>query len=1111
MQMFINNFYKENLWLDFIKKYESLKLNSVVADESIWPYIIGSFLLHYRFPLFILTSTLDRVNELTKELKSLLKNFEIYYYPVLGSDVFYKNKTVNTDNLSLRLEIIKRIMEFREGDKPFIIITNSSSIINLIPRSKIKFQENLNIKVNNSFSREELISNLTKNGYERVNKVYDKGEFSVKGDVVDIFDISSEFPIRLDLAEDLIKKIIIYSIENTSLIKNIDEYTIFPNSNPWDIGNSKTLAGSEMITIIDLMKEYIGSFGFIECDPVEINLKIKSDIDILKKSYEEEKEILNFYITKSNFIQEENFNFKLSLMSSVVEVVDNTTFIFDGISRQKKSRGNSEIFIENLKEDLKNKKTTIISLDNESRRKKIEEILLDNGTTFKDYFIDVNLESTQDFDFKILKPGIVNILNLKLLRGYESDSTSLYGELDIYEQLEYSLKDEIKLFDRDFDDFKPGDYVVHKTHGLGRYIEIVSEQINGFKKEYFLIEYANNDKLYVPTWQADRIHKYIGDKNPVVTTLNSKQWDNLKRKVRNSVYNLAIDLAKLYAERNSLEGYSFPDDDVWQKEMEDLFPFNETEDQLKAISYVKDEMKKPKPMDMLVCGDVGFGKTEVAIRAAFKAIGNGKQVLMLVPTTILADQHYRTFNERYKNFPVIVDVISRFRTKKLQREVLNNFQDGKIDMLIGTHRILSDDIKPKNLGLIIIDEEQRFGVNSKEKLKLLRKDADVLTLTATPIPRTLYMSLSGIRDMVLIETHPIGRFPIETFVGEKDNFVIRIAVDREVKRGGQVYYVYNRINGIEEKKQKLQALLPGIKIALTHGQMDGRVIERIMQDFLNKKYDILLTTSIIESGMDISNVNTLIVEDSHRFGLAQLYQLRGRVGRSSEKAYAYFFYPDRRYLNLQAFQRLKTLTEYTDLGSGYKIAMRDLEIRGTGELLGARQHGHINSVGFDMYCQIIRDEVEKLKGNEVEEDINIQIELPVSAYIPKNYIRNEKERINIYKNLGNIKSESDIENIVSKLNERYGNIPLVAMNLISIARIKYLLKKAGIEKILFAANRGVVIKKVNIPPEKVERMNLKNNNVVYIPKNREILIKNTIKNLELGLVISSLNDIIGFI
>ena len=1120
--MFINNFSKEELWLDFQEKYKNSCKASLIADESIWPFLIGSFLNEFQFPLLILTSTLDRANELSMELNPLVGSAQILFYPAIGSGSFLKSRSAaGIESLSARLEVFKKIMEFKDEGKPFIIMSTSSSIIDLIPRSKLNRQNSIVIKSKDSVNRDELISRLVNIGYERVNKVFDKGEFSARGDIIDIFDVTGQKPARIDLMDEDVKKIIIYDVDSQQPECSLESISIFPNLNPWEVRGEAV--DEEMVSIFQIAKEHIKEFGFIVCDPVEVNLKIKSDIDMLVKSvdFAENENLkmagvqLNSVISKKDFAENDSFNYRLNITSSFLEADKEAAFVFEGISRQKKSLGNSEIFIQNLKKDLKKKKISIISIESQKRRAKVTEILLDNNISFKNYTTGKSLRNGNEYagtiDFFTFNHAVVNMIDSKLSRGYESKSTSLYGELDIYEQPEYCQDSVKSVIERDYEDFSPGDFIVHKTHGIGKYLEIVSEQSNDNKKEYFLIEYANNDKLYVPTWQSDRIHKYIGDKNPTITALNSKQWENLKKKARTSVHSLAIDLSLLYAERNLKEGFAFPRDDVWQKEMEDLFPFSETADQLKAIDYVKNTMQDSKPMDVLLCGDVGFGKTEIAVRAAFKAIENSKQVLVLVPTTILADQHYRTFSERYKNFPVIVDVISRFRSKKSQNEILKNFKDGKIDMLIGTHRLLSNDIKPNDLGLVIVDEEQRFGVNSKEKIKLLKKEVDVLTLSATPIPRTLYMSLSGIRDIVLIETHPAGRVPIETFVGEKDDLVIKMAVEREIKRGGQVYYVFNRIVGLHEKKYRLQILMPDARIAVTHGRMEGEEIEKVMQDFLNKKYDVLLTTSIIESGMDISNVNTLIVEDSHRFGLAQLYQLRGRVGRSSEKAYAYFFYPDSMHLNFQSFQRLKTLTDYTELGSGYKVAMKDLEIRGAGELLGARQHGHINSVGFDMYCQIIKEEVEKLKGIEIEEGINVHIELPVSAYIPKNYIKNEKERVNIYKALGSAKSEEDIKSIASSIADRYGNAPKPVKNLINIAIIKNILKKAKIEKIIYNTSRGVFLKKILMSAANAAKMSSKNPNLIYLPGSGEILIKNSVKNLDLDLVLSILSDIIGFI
>jgi transcription-repair coupling factor (superfamily II helicase) len=1121
--VFLENFISEKQWREFVELYKGkISVNAeagkssndtIIADEDIWPFIISGFQYEFITPILVITSTLERACELENEIKCIVPGIEILSFTSLGSSIFYKNRNTAGENLTKRLRAVKNVVNGSRSSSIFFIIAPSNSLMNLMPSSEVNKLKSKTIEAGCEYERDSLIDWFIKSGYERVNQVYDRGEFSIKGEVIDVFDATGKNPVRIDFFGDAAEKIFFYNISDQKLEKKIKKISIFPNINPWEIKETDRRASTDkMISLIDLLKKNIERFAVILCDPLEIYLKVKSDIEIISRSLDRDKDILvtdnikiiESYLVREDFLEREDFYLKLNLVSGRQETEDKSKYNLSHITRQKKSYGNSSLFLNNIKKDIASGKKLIISVQKKERRKKVEELLLNDSLSCS------YIKSGNEIKYYLLESGIINILDSKLYRGYESIDFSLYGELDIYEQMLYEAFEERISEGKDFKDFKSGEYVVHKNHGIGKYIDIVSRQTAGHKREYFLIEYANNDKLYVPTWQADRISRYIGAKEPVVTTLDSRQWNNLKNRVRKSVRKLAIDLAKLYAERESTSGYSFPEDSPWQKEIEDSFPFKETPDQIKAVEQVKNAMRRPKPMDILLIGDVGFGKTEVAVRAAFKAIEDGKQVMMLVPTTILADQHYQTFSQRYGDYPVNLEVLSRFRSRKKQKEIIDDFNNGKIDMIIGTHRILQEDIKPRDLGFIIVDEEQRFGVNSKEKIKLLKTKADVLTLSATPIPRTLYMSLTGVRDIALIETYPEGRNPIETFVGETDYVVIKRAIEREISRGGQVYYVYNRIMDIENKKSQLQRLIPEARIVLTHGRMEGGRIEEIMSDFIAKKYDILLTTSIIESGMDIANVNTLIVENSHLFGLSQLYQLRGRVGRSSERAYSYFFYPHKGNISLAAFQRLKTLTEYTDLGSGYNVAMRDLEIRGAGEILGPRQHGHINSIGFDMYCQIVNEEIERLKGKKIEEDINIQIDLPVSAYIPRNYIEDEKDRVNIYKVLGSAGSLKDVETIREKMISRYKEAPVVVENLINIAKIKYLLKRAKIEKLIFSHDTGIYFKKVNISHSKARELSIRNKYLLYEPVLKRVIMKKVNKNIDLDLVLSSLNDIISF-
>jgi transcription-repair coupling factor (superfamily II helicase) len=616
--------------------------------------------------------------------------------------------------------------------------------------------------------------------------------------------------------------------------------------------------------------------------------------------------------------------------------------------------------------------------------------------------------------------------------------------------------------ERFFADVRPGDYVVHIEHGIGVFQGLVKLSLEGVEREYLQVDYAAGDRLYVPIHQADRLSRYVGadDRSPVLNRLGAADWNIVKRRAKRAVEEIAAELLEIYAAREIAPGHAFASDSPWQQELESAFPYVETEDQLHAIEQVKADMEKPKPMDRLICGDVGYGKTEVALRAAFKSVIDGMQVALLVPTTVLAQQHYQTFAERLKPYPVVVEMLSRFRSRKEQKQILGGMQNGTVDIVIGTHRLLQKDVGFKNLGLLVIDEEQRFGVTHKERLKKMRTEVDVLTLTATPIPRTLHMSLTGVRDMSTIDTPPEERLPIKTSVAEYDETLIRTAILREMDRGGQIYFVHNRVMGIEQVAQRLAKIVPEATIAVAHGQMPERQLERVMMDFMSGQYDVLVCTSIIESGLDIPNANTIIINRADRLGLAQLYQLRGRVGRGAVRAYAYLLTPKNYELSQVARKRLETIVEASELGAGFRIAMRDLEIRGAGELLGARQHGHIAAVGFDLYCRLLAQAVRELKGESPERVTSeeaiayltplaegVQINLPMPVYLPEDYVPDDSLRLQLYRRLAGLTSEEEVTTMAQELEDRFGELPESVANLLYQLKLKVLAFESGIQAI----------------------------------------------------------------
>ncbi|MCR4405405.1 MAG: transcription-repair coupling factor [Anaerolineae bacterium] len=633
-----------------------------------------------------------------------------------------------------------------------------------------------------------------------------------------------------------------------------------------------------------------------------------------------------------------------------------------------------------------------------------------------------------------------------------------------------------------FADIEPGDYVVHVEHGIGIFRGLIRLTIEGAEREYLQVDYAGADKLYVPIHHSDRLSRYVGtsDRPPALSRLGTAEWAQVKARAKRAVEDIARDLLALYSAREVVPGHAFSPDTPWQAELEAAFPYVETEDQLKAIEQVKADMEKPRPMDRLICGDVGYGKTEVALRAAFKAVMDGKQVAVLVPTTVLAQQHYETFRQRLKPFPVEVEMLSRFRSQREQRDILERLKAGQVDIVIGTHRLLSRDVVFKDLGLLIIDEEQRFGVTHKERLKQMRTEVDVLTMTATPIPRTLYMSLTGVRDMSTIDTPPEERLPIRTHVGQFDKSLIRKAILRELDRGGQVFFVHNRVQGIHQMAQRLQRLVPEAKLAIAHGQMDEAELERVMLDFAAGKTDVLVCTSIIESGLDIPNANTIIINRADQFGLAQLYQLRGRVGRGAVRAYAYLLYGDPRRLTETARQRLETIMEASELGAGFSLAMRDLEIRGAGDILGTRQHGHIAAIGFDLYTRLLAQAVRELKGEAAEQTgevsaflqpltPGVQITLPLDAYLPEEYVPDPDLRLRLYRRLGGVTSMEQVDELERELVDRFGPLPVAAANLLYQLRLKVLALRVGVQSIGME-NHRLVLKAEGL--ERVDRQAL---------------------------------------
>lgn len=971
----------------------------------------------------IITSGQQELNGWREDLQCLLPDTEVAELPVLDMAEF-NAAAKGLHRLARRMEVLGRLLK---GEKMIVLATVEAAMQKGIGPEAYR-ELSLVLEQGMIVSREKLLQQLVKLGYERSDQVEMAGDFSVRGGIVDVFPLNSHHPCRIEFFDDEIDSIRQFNIGTQLSIDKLAAVEILPFGG--------VAEKQKKCCFIDFLPE--GGTVIID-EPLksrEEGIKLlKENPDIRSRMFSWEE--LNRQAEGRNVIL-----LALMLYNIHHDGLDRIISVkVNGVTSYQKQM---DMVVSDVQDWLSAGQGMMITLGDMAKSSSMKEI-----------FGRHRLAAVETDAREPVKPGRINLVKGALLNGFELPGAKLVlvTEKDIFGRQKKRLS-RVSSEERinSFREINVGDYVVHTQHGIGKYMGVETVEIEGIRRDYLRIQYGGDDKLFVPTDQVGMLQKYIGSEGeiPRLHRMGSTAWAKAKAKAKSAVEDIAQDLIKLYAQRKKTQGFAFGQDTVWQREFEDAFPFEETPDQLSAIKDIKRDMERPQPMDRLLCGDVGFGKTEVAIRAAFKAVMDGKQVAVLVPTTVLAQQHYQTFEERFRNFGPTVDVINRFRSTKEQKAILERTRDGQVDILIGTHALLNQKkVQFKDLGLLIVDEEQRFGVKQKEKIKSLAVGIDVLTLSATPIPRTLHMSLAGARDMSIIGSPPQERFPVQTYVVENSNGIIRNAIHRELKRGGQIYFVYNRVETIEQMKIKLEEIVPDAVIQIAHGQMPEAQLERVMVEFYEGKYDILLATSIIESGLDIANANTIIVYDADRFGLAQLYQMRGRVGRSNHLAYAYLLYQQNKVLSEVAEKRLQAIKEFAELGAGFKIAMRDLEIRGAGDILGAQQHGHIASVGFEMYCRLLDEAMQQIKtGKPVEIVPEPLIEIPVEAYLDSDYIGDAMHKIEIYQKIAAVRDNEKLEAVFAELTDRFGEPPLQVLNLLDVAKIRNYARQIGIEKIV---------------------------------------------------------------
>ena len=1079
-----------NNLIEAIKHDKKFIYNYGLIDEATGHYIY-ELRQNIKRPVFLVLNNDNKARDLYESFT--INNIPVSYLPALSTN-YQLLQDLDFTNRSHRM---KSIIEMISGENP-IIITSINGLRRKLSSVKSFKDHSFLINLDSEIELEDLVKKLVDLGYEKRTMVQAKGEFSVRGDIIDIFQVHEEKPTRIELFDIEVDSIRKFDINTQMSIDTIDSYTIYPMSENYIDYKNKDKIIIKIKKDLEKSKQLLSDQAYVRAEEkfarIIENIEYENPVDnieLLIPYLEENLASIFEYLPENALVifdditkeiheakEIESFNMEDienridngELLSShrqiyynfddLIKNIDKTKINFSRLLKsnpdinfdeiiESKVRenpsyhGKFNLFVDDLKYNIENKYIINIFAANKEDALKLHKDLEDKEIASK--IID-----SLEFD----NLSKVNIFPYHLEKGFDyyQDKINFVSYNQIFKKANKKKSRTIKNKEIiNYVDLNKGDLLVHDNYGIAKYLGIKNIELNGNKADYLELEYSKGDKLYVPTTDMTMISKFIGneDNKPKLSNLNGTDWARSKNRAKKAIEEIADELVKLYATRMEIDGFSYSPDTSWQGEFEDAFPYVETDAQIRAIGEIKNDMESKKVMDRLLAGDVGYGKTEVALRAAFKAVMDSKQVVMLAPTTILVKQHFNTIYNRFKDFPINIDFLSRFKTPKEKEETIRKLKSGEIDFIVGTHALLSDKIKFDNLGLLIIDEEQRFGVKHKEKIKEISEDIDVLTLSATPIPRTLQMSLSGIRDMSILDEYPQNRLPINTYVMEYDPLLIREAILKEMAREGQIYFVYNKVRTINKLYEDLKKLVPEANIAISHGQMPTRQLENILEDFSNGNYDLLLTTTIIETGMDIQNVNTIIIYNADMMGLSQLYQLKGRVGRSSRTSYAYFTYPQGKVLTSIAEKRLKAIKDFTELGSGYKVAMRDLELRGAGNLLGESQSGHIESIGYDLYVRMLEEKIDEIKGIKTKSHIgkNVKIDLDLDAYIPDSYIEDENEKINIYKKISYIDNDQDHYAIIDELTDRFGDIPKPVQNIIDISYTRSLMLNNDMDEI----------------------------------------------------------------